>query len=358
MAACSQAEAQRISYIGPRMEGVRLLGLVSSDGSRREELLTKVPDLGGMLQWAPDGRHAAVLRREDDATYLADIEQGILIQCLDCGLEGASQPEFSPDGTMIALSERSGLYVTRLDGRGLIQLSSLPDPAWLTWSPDGKSIGFGYWDGGTIHIFRVDLADSRVTNLTQTYGEGGDFEAPQWSPRGDLIAFNLHRRGFHVAVMNPDGTGMREIADRKMPFEGYEPGSGPPPVWSPDGEKIAFVSTSPFGDLDIFSVNVDGTGLKNVSNHPGGDYRPAWSPDGDRMAFISTRDGNAEVYVINVDGTDARRLTDTPFIDEESPAWRPRPDEGPSMWPIAAGGAALLVILALGAGARRRKGAK
>src|SRR3989304_7533737 len=92
MAACSQAEAQRISYIGPRMEGVRLLGLVSSDGSRREELLTKVPDLGGMLQWAPDGRHAAVLRRADGAGYLADIGQGSLIPCLDCGLEGASRP--------------------------------------------------------------------------------------------------------------------------------------------------------------------------------------------------------------------------------------------------------------------------
>ena len=70
-------------------------------------------------------------------------------------------------------------------------------------------------------------------------------------------------------------------------------------------------------------MNGDGSGLLNLTNNPAFDERSRWSPDGTQIAFSSDRDGNTEIYVINVDGSGLRNLTNNPAIDI-APAWRPR----------------------------------
>lgn len=60
------------------------------------------------------------------------------------------------------------------------------------------------------------------------------------------------------------------------------------PSWSPDGRRIVFTSTRD-GNREIYSVNADGTDLRNLTNHSDSDYDPSWSPDGRRIAFTSTR---------------------------------------------------------------------
>lgn len=89
---------------------------------------------------------------------------------------------------------------------------------------------------------------------------------------------------------------------------------------APSG-KIAFVSTRD-GNAEIYVINVDGSGATRLTNHPAGDFAPAWSPDGTRIAFYSERDGNAEIYVVNVDGSGLTRLTDNPANDY-APSWSP-----------------------------------
>ena len=71
-------------------------------------------------------------------------------------------------------------------------------------------------------------------------------------------------------------------------------------------------------------MNVDGTNIVNLTNSPGYDYSPNWSPDGQQVAFVSERDGNSEIYVMNADGSNQRRLTNNTSADWlGSSAWSP-----------------------------------
>jgi len=85
--------------------------------------------------------------------------------------------------------------------------------------------------------------------------------------------------------------------------------------------RIAFVSERD-GNAEIYAIEPDGSGLTRLTHHPAFDGDPAWSPDGQRIAFRSQRDGNNEIYVMNADGTGVRRLTFHP-ADDLRPAWSP-----------------------------------
>ena len=145
--------------------------------------------------------------------------------------------------------------------------------------------------------------------------------APKWSPDGTKIAFVSGRDGNHeIYVMNTDGTNPINLS--------RDPADDHSPAWSPDGKKIAFQSsrgTKPAGIYakdEIYVTNVDGTNAVNITNNPEHDGSPGWSPDVTRIAFESYRDGNREIYVINADGTGIVNLTKSPDHDSR-PAWSP-----------------------------------
>ena len=76
------------------------------------------------------------------------------------------------------------------------------------------------------------------------------------------------------------------------------------------------------GDADIYTINVDGTNAVNLTNSPANELIASWSPDGEKIAFGSVRDGNWEIYLMNRDGTQQTRLTDHPGFDGD-PIWIP-----------------------------------
>jgi WD40-like Beta Propeller Repeat len=95
-----------------------------------------------------------------------------------------------------------------------------------------------------------------------------------------------------------------------------QPGDVQAPAWSRDGRTIVFVSWRD-GNREVYAMDADGSGPRNLTQHPARDVRPAWSPNGRRIAFVSLRDGNAEVYVMNADGSGKRKLTQDRAGDDD-----------------------------------------
>jgi len=117
---------------------------------------------------------------------------------------------------------------------------------------------------------------------------------------------------FDISVMNADGSGL-------VPLTSYGADDAQP-AFSPDGSRIAFTSNRT-GDAEIFVMDADGTDVKQVTSNPVfQEFDPAFSADGSRIAFASDRDGNRELYVIRVDGSGQTRLTTT-ATNEEDPAF-------------------------------------
>jgi len=98
----------------------------------------------------------------------------------------------------------------------------------------------------------------------------------------------------------------------------HEPCANPPEA----SERIAFVSARD-GDPEIYSVNVDGSCVERLTNSPQDDDEPAWSPDGERIAFVSARNGSREIYVMNADGSNVVQRTFSSSWGSDHPAWSP-----------------------------------
>jgi dipeptidyl aminopeptidase/acylaminoacyl peptidase len=158
------------------------------------------------------------------------------------------------------------------------------------------TLGGSQWGIYTKQPYGSDLTPL-LTSATSS------FHDPVWSPDGSMIAFRrqITATSHRLYVISADGTGFRQVSSQRMI------GS---PTWSPDGRRLAFAIDLP-GGLEVFTIGVDGTGLRQVTDGPGSAGYPQWSPTGDRIYYYSAPAPLAanNLYSIKPDGTDARRLT-------------------------------------------------
>ena len=238
---------------------------------------------------------------------------------------------WSPDGRRIVFeAPGSGIYAASDDGERptAIVTSSFARggvglPVEPAWSPDGNSIAFvsrafsfgpGFLPGLRRDIYVTDVNGERITQLTNTPGAAE--YAPSWSPDGKMIVYDRTvpaTRG-DIWIMNADGSGQRELFSTDE-NESY-------PSFSPDGSKIVF-NSSRDGDSEIYVMDVTGEGLRKLTGNTYADWAPHWSADGTQIVFTSDRSGNDEIFIMSADGTDEAALTDDDASDR-APAWSPR----------------------------------
>jgi Tol biopolymer transport system component/subtilisin-like proprotein convertase family protein len=182
------------------------------------------------------------------------------------------------------------------------------------WSADSTKIAFeSDRDGGEIGLWVMNADGTGFTRLIDTYGAE---KPPAWSPNGQKIAFVSYANSVNnkpdIWLINPDGSGAVNLTQTAA--------TESIPVWSPDGTKILFGRrSSNLVPFDIYVMNADGSAVQFLATGSTlADYQ--WSPDGTKIAFLSNRDGNFEIYVMNANGTNQVRLTNDPAFDS-GPLW-------------------------------------
>jgi TolB protein len=222
-----------------------------------------------------------------------------------------------------------------MDGSNVTRLTNLSgDNVTPSWSPDGQLIAFAASPRENSDIFVMKSDGSDVRQLTD---HPGDDSHPHWSADGSRIMFNSARttpnleadwlsQWHEIFSMETDGTDLRQHTRNKAVCT-Y-------PSFSPDGTRIVYrkiTNTAGFAwDLssrprnsEVFVASADGSNETNVSNNAAFDGWPMWSPDGERIVFASNRAGPANVgqlYIVDVDGANLRQITGGPWSYAQ-PAW-------------------------------------
>ena len=184
------------------------------------------------------------------------------------------------------------------------------------FSPDGALIAFARSGDDGTEIYTFNLArDCCLQRLT--VGRFSDNLSPTFSPDGRRIAFVSTRVGLpQIYVMAVDGTGQELFA----PFDYGVTGSSLAPEWSPDGTRIAF-HRDVLGSPQVFIMDARSRMVRQLTS-AGRNEDPTWAPDGRHIAFISSRTGRRQIWVIDVETGRVRQLTQAG--DTRLPAWSPR----------------------------------
>ncbi|MBI2761120.1 MAG: PD40 domain-containing protein [Chloroflexi bacterium] len=243
------------------------------------------------------------------------------------------RPDWSPDGSSIAFGSlgngRSWVAVMDADGsHQRLVVEGSPDP---DWSPDGKQIAFSRpsvaADGrieSQIWLVGADGSNLRQLTYSSTFKAG-----PSWSPDGAQLVFILLANPRsptdpqpQIGIMNADGTNERVLTTEQRVNVRHEPDGtttvletaydANAPAWSPVDNRIAFWSGIETQYGQIWVINADGTASTQLTedpNHRNSDD-PSWSPDGTHILFSTGRSGRNELWVMDADGSNERKLSD------------------------------------------------
>jgi TolB protein len=186
------------------------------------------------------------------------------------------------------------------------------------FTPDGSRIvftrccpvnsGYGLWsiksDGTGLRLVTTETVGPAV--------DGPSDNLPQVSPDGRTIAFHLNDNGNRIVTVNIAGGHLRQLTDPAMDAQ--------IPNWSPDGRRIVFQALG-----NIWAVESDGSDLTQLTFEPDStpDFAPSYSPDGTKIIFHhASADGQRDLYTMNADGTGIKQFTHTD-ASERWPQWAP-----------------------------------
>ncbi len=236
---------------------------------------------------------------------------------------------WSPDGTRIAFVSgdyQAGFSVVVLKADGSSATTVSADASADTppsWSPDGTELAFTTTNEADIAVGKADGSGRRLLIQDATRDT-----SPSWSPDGSQIAFFREAFGrFVLYAIGANGSGLHQLSQTQAQWTS-------PPAWSPDGSRLVFGGSEltgyyrygPYFRENVYTVGADGVGERRLTDSASFDAgsAPLWSPDGRRIAFLSSRAGSSagsQLFVMNQDGTCETQLTAhaTPVFQ---PSWQ------------------------------------
>ena len=227
-------------------------------------------------------------------------------------LAGARPGEAAPIVFQRLVNGKWQIFV--MDGNGGNQrrlITSSADDLHPAFSPDGSRIAFESNRDGPQQIYVMNADGSDIRRLTM--GTSND-RSPAWRPDGSELVFVSDRDGRDHLWVAPAGGG----EPRPLTSGGQTDGGA---SWSPDGRRIAYHSSQGTEPHHLFVIDAAGGQPRQITSGPNRDVTPAWSPDGKQLAFASYRDSQWNIYVMEADGANPRKLASDFFI--QAPDWSP-----------------------------------
>ena len=226
------------------------------------------------------------------------------------GCGGGSGGGSTPPPRVAFLSDRTGdldIYITTMaPGFPTVNLTNHPaGDGEFCWSPTGNQLAFLSDRSGDEELWIINANGTGATQLTST---GGTKANPAWSPVGNKIAF-VHNSDICVYDFTTNTTQNLTAGN----------GTNVMPCWSPSGNQIVFASDRAAGNWDIWVMNADGTGVIQLTNNPQVEQHPVWSPNGQKIAF----ERGSDVWVMDANGASPLNLTNGVGAFNGLPTWSP-----------------------------------
>jgi tol-pal system beta propeller repeat protein TolB len=193
------------------------------------------------------------------------------------------------------------ICIINADGTGFQRLTTASRQHYYpSLAPDGKSVVYAAFREENIYeIYEMDLATGEAKQLTNKLGI---LNGPEVSPNGESLIFKhstVNNNRNMIWIMDRDGQNAENIARTATGWD---------PTWSPDGKYILFASDMD-GAVQLYTIRVNGKELRRISNLPAIRGRSDWSPDGQYIVTYSGEPWKREVYIMNADGTNAHVLS-------------------------------------------------
>ena len=263
--------------------------------------------------------------KSSSVNSVAEADNIITVSKAEMIIANGAHPDWSPDQKLLAYSFYNGtgtniFTISRPDSVIRQMTNEETHNNYPFWSPDGNQIGFSSDRGGNqaYNIFSADIQSGEINRLTP---DSLSVQSGDWSSDGESVVFDGSSSSLNINAISIERLTSNTLISLNpdLDYAGR-------PKYSPVDDRIVFEGLANNSlDYNIWTMNSDGTGLKQITA-TGGEY-PCWSPDGLWIAYSNNLEGNYDLFIIQSDGSGSPvQVTHTENANEVRASWAPAGD--------------------------------